>query len=73
MAKKAEKVAPDSAIERTVWVPGWAYNYLVERTERQPWRNIKSDLSAILERAIREEMIAEGKEPGPMALAEVAL
>ena len=65
MAKKAVLVEPDKPIERTIWVPGWAYNFLVERAERQPWRNVKADLSAIIERAIREEMIAEGKEPGP--------
>ena len=71
MAKKAERVPPDRSIERTVWVPGWAYNYLVEHAERQPWRNIKSDLSAILEHAIREEMKAEGKEPGPFVPADL--
>ncbi len=65
MAKKAVKVSDDDSIERTVWIPGWAYNFLVERAERQPWRNVKSDLSRLLERALREEMEAEGKEPGP--------
>lgn len=65
MAKKAVKVPDEGSIERTVWVPGWAYNFLVERAARQPWRNVKSDLSQMLEKALREEMIAEGKEPGP--------
>ena len=64
MAKKAEKVPDNVTIERTVWVPGWGYNFLVERAEKQPWRNVKGDLSQLLERAIREEMKAEGKEPG---------
>lgn len=65
MAKKAVKVPDDAPIERTVWVPGWAYNFLVERAARQPWRNVKSDLSQLLEQALREEMKAEGQEPGP--------
>jgi hypothetical protein len=64
MAKKAVKVPDNVAIERTVWVPGWGYNFLVERAERQPWRLVKAELSALLERALREEMKAEGKEPG---------
>lgn len=67
MAKKAVAVPNDTPIERTVWVPGWAYNFLVERAARQPWRNVKSDLSQLLEKALREEMEAEGKEPGPMS------
>jgi len=69
MAKKAVKVDDDTPIERTVWVPGWAYNFLVERAERQPWRNVKGDLSELLEQALREAMKAEGKEPGPLELA----
>jgi hypothetical protein len=74
MAKKAVKVPDEESIERTVWVPGWAYNFLVERAARQPWRNVKSDLSQLLEKALRDEMIAEGKEPGPESpeLLEVA-
>jgi hypothetical protein len=71
MAKKAVKVPDEESIERTVWVPGWAYNFLVERAARQPWRNVKSDLSQLIEKALREEMIAEGKEPGPMELEDV--
>jgi hypothetical protein len=50
MAKKAVKVPDEESIERTVWVPGWAYNFLVERAARQPWRNVKSDLSQLLEK-----------------------
>jgi hypothetical protein len=65
MAKKAEKVPDGVAIERTVWVPSWGYNFLVERAERQPWRNVKAELSHLLEQALRDAMKAEGKEPGP--------
>ena len=64
MARKAVKVPDNVAIERTVWVPGWGYNFLVERAERQPWRQVKSELSVLLERVLREEMLKEGKEPG---------
>jgi hypothetical protein len=71
MAKKAVRVPDDEAIERTVWIPGWAYNFLVERAARQPWRNVKADLSKLLEQALREEMKAEGKEPGPEVLADL--
>lgn len=69
MAKKAERVLDEQMIERTVWVPGWAYNFLIERAARQnkPWNNVKAELSQLLERALRDEMKAEGKEPGPMA------
>lgn len=63
MARKAIKVDGDTAIERSVWVPGWGYNFLVERAERQPWRNVKAELSHLLERALREEMKAEGRAP----------
>lgn len=69
MAKKAEKVPDNVSIERTVYIPGWGYNFLVERADRQPWRNVKADLSQLLERAIRDEMKAEGKEPGPEVAA----
>lgn len=69
MAKKAEKVPDNLSIERTVYIPGWGYNFLVERADRQPWRNVKAEMSQLLERAIREEMKAEGKEPGPVSAA----
>lgn len=65
MPRKAIRVTEDRAIERSVWVPAWGYNFLVERAERQPWRQVKAELSALLERALREEMLREGKEPGP--------
>lgn len=63
MAKKPEKVPDNVTLARTVYVPGWAYNFMIERaaTER---RDVKAELSLALERAIREQMKAEGKEPG---------
>jgi hypothetical protein len=66
MAKRPEKVPDEKVIERTVYVPGWAYNFLVERAGKEPWRNVKGDLSRIIERAVREEM---SKESGPLELA----
>ena len=72
MAKKAEKVPDNLTIERTVWVPGWGYNFLVERAEKQPWRNVKAELSQLLERALRAEMAAEGKEPGNSEVVPLA-
>ena len=68
MARKPEKVPDNVAIERTVYIPGWGYNFLVERAEKQPWRNVKAEMSRLLERAIREEMTAEEKESGPDSL-----
>lgn len=65
MAKRAEKVEEGPPIERTVWVPTWGYNFLVDRATRQPWRNVKAELSELLEQALRDVMKAEGKEPGP--------
>lgn len=64
MAKRAKEVEKPT-IERTVYVPAWGYNFLVRRSEREPWRNVKSDLSALLERALREEMQTEGQPAAP--------
>lgn len=63
MAKKPEKVPDNVAIERTVYVPGWAYNFMIERAAIER-RDVKAEISILLERAIRAEMVAEGKEPG---------
>jgi len=63
MAKKPEKVPENVAIERTVYVPGWAYNFMIDRATNER-RDVKAELSLTLERAIREMMTAEGKEPG---------
>jgi hypothetical protein len=63
MAKKPEKVPDNVVIERTVFIPGWGYNFMIERAESQR-RDVKAELSLLLERAIQREMTAEGKEPG---------
>lgn len=63
MAKKPERVPDNVAIERTVYVPGWAYNFMIERAASER-RDVKAEISILLERAIRAEMVAEGKEPG---------
>lgn len=63
MAKRPEKVPDNVVIERTIYIPGWGYNFMIERADSQR-RDVKAELSLLLERAIREEMEAEGKEPG---------
>jgi hypothetical protein len=63
MAKKPERVPDNVVIERTVYVPGWAYNFMIERAASER-RDVKAELSLALERTIREQMKAEGKEPG---------
>jgi hypothetical protein len=63
VAKKPEKVSASKPIERTVYVPGWAYNFMIDRAASER-RDVKAELSLALERAIRAEMAAEGKEPG---------
>ena len=63
MAKRPEKVPDNVVIERTVYVPGWAYNFMIDRASAER-RDVKAELSLILERAVREAMQAEGKEPG---------
>lgn len=63
MAKKPEKVPENVTLERTVYVPGWAYNFMIERAATQR-RDVKAEISILLEKAVRAEMIAEGKEPG---------
>lgn len=63
MAKKPEKVPDNVVIERTIFIPGWGYNFMIERAEAQR-RDVKAELSLLLERAIKEEMKSEGKEPG---------
>mgnify|MGYP001571219817 CR=1 FL=1 len=71
MAKKPGKVPDNVTLERTVYVPGWAYNFMIERaaTER---RDVKAEISILLERAIRAEMVSEGKEPGQREPALIA-
>lgn len=63
MAKKPEKVPDNVVIERTVFIPGWGYNFMIDRADSQR-RDVKAELSLLLERAIKEAMQAEGKEPG---------
>lgn len=63
MAKKPERVPDNVVIERTVYVPGWAYNFMIDRAASER-RDVKAELSLALERTIREQMKAEGKEPG---------
>jgi hypothetical protein len=63
MAKKPEKVPDNLVIERTIFIPGWGYNFMIELAESQR-RDVKAELSLLLERAIKELMKAEGKEPG---------
>ena len=63
MAKKPEKVPDNVVIERTIFIPGWGYNFMIERAVKQR-RDVKAELSLLLEQAIREAMLAEGKEPG---------
>jgi hypothetical protein len=72
MAKKPAKVDKSATIERTVFVPGWGYNYVIERAQRER-RTAKDELSLILERALRAEMAAEGKEPGNKKPATIRL
>ncbi len=63
MAKKPVKVDKSATVERTVFIPGWGYNFVIERAQRER-RTAKDELSLILERALRSEMLGEGKEPG---------
>jgi hypothetical protein len=63
MAKKPTKVDKAKNVERTVYIPGWAYNFVIDRAQRER-RDVKAELSLMLERAIVAEMAAEGKEPG---------
>lgn len=63
MAKRPEKVPDNVTIERTIFIPGWGYNFMIEVAEKQR-RDVKAELSLALERTIRELMLAEGKEPG---------
>lgn len=68
MAKRPEKVPDNVSVERTVFIPGWGYNFMIERADKQR-RDVKAEISVLLERAIREEMKSEGKEPGPVVPA----
>lgn len=63
MAKKPEKVPENVVLERTVYVPGWVYNFMIDRAHAER-RDVKAELSLALERAVRDLMKAEGKEPG---------
>ncbi len=65
MAKAKPVVTDRPTIPRTVWVPVKGYNFLVERTLRRGWGNVKDDLSQMLDRAIREEMEREQAAPPP--------
>lgn len=57
MAKKAEKVSDNIVIERTIFIPGQCYNFVIDRAARQR-RDVKAELSLMLERAIKEAMQA---------------
>lgn len=63
MAKRPEKVPDNVIIERTIFIPGWGYNFMIERADSQR-RDVKAELSLLLERAIKELMTTEGKQPG---------
>jgi hypothetical protein len=63
MAKKPEKVPDNVIIERTLFIPGWGYNFMIDRAAKER-RDVKAELSLLLERAIKAEMTSEGKEPG---------
>lgn len=63
MAKRPEKVPDNVVIERTIFIPGWGYNFMIERADSQR-RDVKAELSLLLERAIKELMTTEGKQPG---------
>ena len=63
MAKRPEKVPDNLTVERTVYIPGWGYNFMIDRADTQR-RDVKAELSILLERAIKELMQVEGKEPG---------
>lgn len=60
MAKKAEKVSDNIVIERTIFIPGWSYNFVIDRAVRHR-RDVKAELSLMLEQAIKEAMEAEGQ------------
>ena len=65
MAKRPEKVPENVVLERTVFVPGWAYNFMIERATKQR-RDVKAELSLALERAVRDLMQSEGEELGQL-------
>jgi hypothetical protein len=67
MAKKPVKVDSSATVERTIHIPGWGYNFVIERAAKQR-RDVKAELSLIMEQALREMMSAEEKSPGNQML-----
>jgi hypothetical protein len=58
MARKPEKVPDTAIIERTVFIPGWAYNFMIDKANIER-RDVKAEISIILEKAIKEAMDLE--------------
>lgn len=63
MAKKPDKVSANGSVERAVHIPGWAYNFMIDQAAKQR-RDVKTEISILLEQAIREAMKQAETEPG---------
>lgn len=66
MAKRPIKVDDNEMLARTVVIPGWAYNFMIDQAARQR-RDVKAEISIMLEKAIRAAMKEAGVEPGNFA------
>jgi hypothetical protein len=76
MAKKPTKIPEDAQIERTVHIPGWAYNFMIDYAAAER-RDVKTELSLVIERAVRELMQSQShkkdQEPGNISALPVAV
>lgn len=61
MARKAKHVPEDQPVERIVSLPGWLYNLLVDRAERER-RGVKYQIEVDFERLAREHLLPAGQE-----------
>lgn len=63
MAKPPKKVEPESTVKRTVPMPGWVYNVMIDAAQRDR-RDVNAQIAVLLERIAAE---LKEKTPGNRA------
>lgn len=61
MARIPQKVDKDEQIERIIPIPGWAYNFMIDRAKEER-RDVKAQIAFVLENAIKEMQAQYAKQ-----------